>query len=270
MKFMKSENDETTKNVEKKDREFVEADFGFSESGKYSKVYFVKPRLKDDITFEISWTEGDRKYVTKSKKIEGRPLKIENSSYVYENDTVETMKIHLEWHDKAGNPVLFILGSSYTFVLRNLLNSLINYDAPIEKLSLNLYEKEGYASLFTLIDGKKATWKYSPEEQSEFVEEIVHPKTKKLIQKDYTALNEKLRDELFEMINTIIPEHRVIVEDEKPAPDKSDDDEPEEEVAEVPKKKDKLKTSVKKPIMPVTKGEAAVEASEFFKIDDDD
>jgi len=218
------------KNGEKKIEELIETDidFGFENDGtsKYSQVYFVKPKLKDGAYFELTWNKDGKKYISKTQKLQGKLLKIEQSSYVYDKKIKQTLKFHIEWMNKEKEPVLFILGSTYTSVLRNLLNSLLSCKEPIEKLSLTLYEnKNGYGSLYTLINSKKSEWKYSWKFLSDKIELIKHPKTLEVIQRDYDELDEFLKDELLGMINIIIPNHKVIIP-EQPAEthfkDKSD------------------------------------------------
>ncbi len=212
----------------------TEIDFGFTQDGqsKYSQVYFVKPKLKEKVGFELTWSEGDKKYVSHTQKLQGKLIKIEQSSYVYDKETIETLKFHLEWMNKEKEPVLFIMGTSYTSAMRTLLNSLVGCKEPIEKLSLTLYEnKDGYASIYTLINGKKSEWKYDWKTLNNKVTEIKHPKTGKVLQRDYTELNEFLKDELFGMIGIIIPDHRVVVPEQaadKFFKDKSDDNKSDE------------------------------------------
>jgi len=220
------ENDET------KQDEMIETevDFGFSNDGasKYAQVYFVKPRLKDKPLFELTWKVGDKKYISTTQKLQGRLIKIEQSSYVYGEETIETLKFHLEWMNKAEEPILFIMGSSYTSVMRNLLNTLLACKEPVEKLSLSLYSNnDGYASLYTLINGKKGEWKYDWKKLNEKVEEV-KTKAGKVISREYSELNEFLKDELFGMVDTLIEGHMVVIPEQdaekyfdKPKPKKS-------------------------------------------------
>jgi len=226
-------NDEKTA-IEKVELIEKEVDFGFENdnTSKYSQVYFVKPRLKDGTEFELTWNEGGKKYISSTKKLQGKLIRIEQSSYVYDKETIETLKFHIEWKNKEEEPVLFIMGTSYTSIVRNLLNSLLGCKEPIEKLSLTLYEnKEGYASIYTLINGKKSEWKYNWKLLNEKVEEIKHPKTGKVLQRDYTELNDFLKDELFTIIGKLIDGHREVIP-EKPADNyfKSDDGENKSEI----------------------------------------
>jgi len=207
-------NDTEKANTEKVEIIEKEVDFGFENdsTSKYSQVFFVKPRLKDQVGFELTWNKDGKKYISKTKKLQGKLLRIEQSSYVYDKEMIETLKFHIEWLNKDKKPVLFILGTSYTSVVRNLLNSLLSCKEPIDKISLTLYEnKEGYASLYTLINGNKSEWKYTWKALNEMIEDIKHPKTGKVLQRDYTELNEYLKDELLGMINVIIPEHKVVI-----------------------------------------------------------
>lgn len=205
-----------------KEEIYTDFDFGFNDgSSKYDQVYFVKPLLKNGPFFNISWNNNGSKFVAKSKEIQGELLKIEESEYVYDDKLIETVKIHLKW--KIDNkPVLFILGSSYTGVLRNLINTLLSVNEPVTHLKLVLYEKDGFPNVYIRVNNKKGEWKYNWSEMMKKVVEIKNPKTNAVIQKDYSELNEFLKTELLNHLDIILSKNEII--DGKPIEDQSEDD----------------------------------------------
>jgi hypothetical protein len=185
-------------------------DLGFSQpQSKYHRVYFVKMKIKDDPHFELSFIQNDKKYTQSGKQLEGKLINVKKSTYIYEEKEVKTLKLHLEYlNPKNEQLYLFILGVSYTSISRNLLNCLLNFNEPIEKLVLSLYSnKDGFAALYTMINSKKASWKYSMEEQKPMIEEVKNKKGE--VTRYYYELNDFFEEKIMEHLDIILPNRSI-------------------------------------------------------------
>jgi hypothetical protein len=196
-------------------------------SSPYEEVYFIKPVTKDAAYFEITKKSGDQYIVNPRKDVNslgGLLKKIETGSYTYQNEEKKTFKIHLVKEIGEGEnkkQYLYIISSSYTNAGRSIINCLLDYTKPIERIHITLTAKDGFTNANVSINGVAAAWKsktsgpgkYSREEQKEYTTPILHPKTKATISIDYTDLIDFLETELINHLKVILPnqEHRIII-----------------------------------------------------------
>ena len=161
-----------------------------NEGGGYTYMK-IKGLTKDEAApfFEV---EGER---IEDNKFVGTLINIETSSYEYEGKEKQTVKIGFV--DEVGEK--YQLDIAYNSISRNLFNSLLgfvrdNADVKEMKIEMSLYvNKGGFKSLGLLINGARANWFYSIEEQKELIERIENKKGE-LISNDYTEYDNKLRD----------------------------------------------------------------------------
>jgi hypothetical protein len=220
--------DEQPKKTTKIEGEFEMPDFEKDPNqSPYEEVYFIKPVTKDAAYFEITKKSGDQYIVNPRKDVNslgGTLKKIETGSYTYQNEEKKTFKIHLVKEvgsDENKKLYLYIISSSYTQAGRSIINCLLDYNKPIERLHITLTSKDGYTNANISINGEAAKWKsktsgpglYSREEQKEFTTPILHPKTKATLSIDYTDLIDKFETELINHLSVILPnqEHRIII-----------------------------------------------------------
>lgn len=199
-----------------------EAD-GFGQS-QYSEVFFVKPKTKDKCYFEISQKEGD-KFVTEQRTdrniISGDLIKIETSSYTYENKEIKTLKFHIVRQTKDGNKMLFILNTSYTQVARTIMNCLLSIDEPIKRIGITLFKNSaGFTQVAVTINSKIAKWKYEQKYLKTMVEDVKN-KRGEVLNRDYFELDNFLELELLKHLKVWFPEQEFVnfVEEE----DKTED-----------------------------------------------
>ena len=130
-------------------------------------------------------------------KFSGSLIKAEPHSYEFEGNEKQTMK--LTFIDSENEK--YQLDSSYNSISRNLINSLLGYIKANEEESginveLSLYiDKKGYKSLGLLVNGERAPWLYSYEEQQALIERITNKKGE-FISSDYSAYDDKLKEGL--------------------------------------------------------------------------
>lgn len=200
--------------LEKQKQEVVETtfdglDFEKDDSGSiYDQIYFVKIRTKNAAYFEFTRKDGDkilkdpRKHI---QNIDGKVSKISLDSYTFENQEIKTFRIHISKELNNKN-CLFIVSSSYTRVGRSIINSLLGWDKPIEKINLSLYlDAKAYPSVKTLINKEKATWKYSIPDQRKKIETIKNKKGE-FVSNDYTDLDEMFEEKLRQHLGILLPE----------------------------------------------------------------
>lgn len=137
--------------------------------------------------FEVA---GER---VEDNKFSGQLIKIEPSSYEYEGKEKQTIKMTFKDDD-----VKYQLDISYNSISRNLINSIMGYlkeyQAGDLNMELSLYmDKNWYKSLGLLINGNRANWFYSWEEQKTLIERIENKKGE-LISNDYSAYDDKLKE----------------------------------------------------------------------------
>lgn len=235
---MSTTNKRTTKQVEPTDEPKtktttkIEGEFEMPEfekdpnSSPYEEVYFIKPVTKDAAYFEITKKSGDQYIVNPRKDVNslgGLLKKIETGSYTYQGEEKKTFKIHLVKEVGEGEnkkQYLYIISSAYTQAGRSIINCLLDYTKPIERIHITLTSKDGYTNANVSINGVAAAWKsktsgpgkYSREEQKEYTTPILHPKTKAVLSIDYTELIDFLETELINHLKVILPnqEHRTI------------------------------------------------------------
>ena len=170
-----------------------------NEGGGYTYMK-IKGLTKDEAApfFEV---EGER---IEDNKFVGTLINIETSSYEYEGKEKQTVKIGFV--DEVGEK--YQLDIAYNSISRNLFNSLLgfvrdNADVKEMKIEMSLYvNKGGFKSLGLLINGARANWFYSIEEQKELIERIENKKGE-LISNDYTEYDNKLREGI-ETIKVVI------------------------------------------------------------------
>lgn len=232
-------NRRTTKQVEPTTEETkpkttkIEGEFEMPEfekdpnSSPYEEVYFIKPVTKDAAYFEITKKSGDQYIVNPRKDVNslgGILKKIETGSYIYQGEEKKTFKLHIVKEIGEGEnkkQYLYIISSAYTQAGRSIINCLLDYTKPIERIHITLTSKDGYTNANISINGVAAAWKsktsgpgkYSREEQKQYTTPILHPKTKAVLSIDYTELIEFMETELINHLKVILPnqEHRVIL-----------------------------------------------------------
>jgi hypothetical protein len=185
----------------------------------YAEVYYVKAKTKEKCYFEFTKRQGDKILIdprTTINRIEGKLSKVEQGTFTYENKEVLTFKLYITKtiNDKL---ILFILNMNYTQIGRSVINSLLGFQKPIEKIYLELYKNQsGYCSLKMLINGIKAVWKYSVEDQRKHIETIKNKKGE-FVSNDYSDLDNLLEDQLRSHLGILFPEadHIKFVDEDK-------------------------------------------------------
>lgn len=181
----------------------------------YKDVFFLKPIVKDDAYFQISKKVGNKYLVnpkTTYRSVGGVLKKIETSSYRYQEEEKKTIKLHIVSETENGK-VLYILSSAYTRPFINVVNCLLDFNKPIEKINITLTYKDKYANASVSINGVAAKWKdkssgpgkYTKDELKDYIIPIYHPKTKALITTDKSKLEEFLEEELMKHLKVILP-----------------------------------------------------------------
>ena len=141
---------------------------GTNQSG---DLFYLKMRAKKDKDlnphFEIAKADGKSKPVIKMDDVtyvSGKIKDIVNDSYEWEGKTVPTVKITMVDGDET-----YIVDSSFTSLLRGLLNCLANIEKP-ENLRISLYtSKTGYASVWVENNGEKSGFKYPWEDLKRYI-----------------------------------------------------------------------------------------------------
>jgi hypothetical protein len=115
------------------------------------------------------------------------------SSYEFEGQQKQTMKLTFIDNEREK----YQLDIGYNSISRNFINSILGYiDTNKGKelnMELSLYiDKNGYKSLGLLINGERAKWLYSMEEQKALIDKITNKKGE-FISTDYSAWDDKLK-----------------------------------------------------------------------------
>lgn len=184
--------------------------------GNYDDVFYMKMVTKKDENprFTLKIRDGND-YIDlpdSPTSVSGALKSIEFGQYEWEKTIVKTVKFLIEKKEKDINQ-LYILSSSFTSTSRAILNSILNVNEPINRLSITLIKnKAGYNGAFTLFNGRKGEWKYQPD----FLKTMIETeKTKKGDLIYYDKLDQFLEDEMMKHMDIIIPGSLKIVETEE-------------------------------------------------------
>lgn len=170
-----------------------------SEEGGAVTFMKIKGMKKEDAKhfFEVGGEEID------GDKFSGKLIGALASSYEFEGNQKQTMKLTFV----DGSREKYQLDISYNSLSRNLVNSILGYiDTNKGKelnMELSLYiDKNGYKSLGLLINGERAKWLYSMEQQKALIEKITNKKGE-YVSTDYSAWDDTLKAGL-EYINKYV------------------------------------------------------------------
>lgn len=172
-------------------------------------LYLLTPRSKDknkqDVPphFEIAHYEGDQ--VVKEDRtvtsVGGDLFKVEFKQREFEGNVTEDAVFYLR--DKSAGEG----GESYRVPIRfgtsgrslfNAFASLADKD-DFSNLQLDYYRsKKGYDSYGLKQNGEKVSWKYELKDMPQPIE-IKHPVSGKVLQRDYSAINDFLKAELLKI-----------------------------------------------------------------------
>ena len=163
---------------------------GFSKGTEGGSATFIKikglEKSSPEHYFEVGWQRiEDNKFV-------GTLVNIEASSYEYEGAEKQTIKMTFQDEEK------FQLDIAYNSISRSIINSILGWMKENKGtkmvMELSLYmNKQGYKSLGFLINGERAPWLYSMDEQKTLIERIENKKGE-LISNDYSAYDDKLKE----------------------------------------------------------------------------
>ena len=163
----------------------------------FLKIKWLKKEEKEHF-FELN------QEISELKNFTWKLTKAKASSYEYEWEEKPTMKLMF-----ADDWEFYQLDISYNQISRWLINSLMWYIESQPKtqwrmdLSLSLYINKGwYKSLWLEINWERWEWKYSIPEQKTMIEEIKN-KQWKVIQRDYSAFDDKLKWHLSDINNYV-------------------------------------------------------------------
>lgn len=177
-------------------------------TGGYDDVYFVKAKTKDCAYFEFTKRIQNKTYIdprTTLRVLDGKLYKIEFDTFNYEGKDLKNYKLYISKNINGKN-ILFILNLNMTQTGRSIINSLIGFQKSIKTIYLELYmNKSGYTSVKMTINGIKAVWKYSIDEQRSLIETIKNKKGE-FVSNDYSELDEKLDQDLKNHMGILFPE----------------------------------------------------------------
>lgn len=149
----------------------------------------------------IEVIDGDETH--KCDFIEWELQGIELGSYEYEWKERETYKLKLS--DKWEK---IMLSTSWNRVSRAIINCLASIEnfSQVIKISVYRLEKNGkvYNNVGIWVWGQLVNWKYSREQQKEFIRIVKDPETDEYIKSDYSALDEKLKEEIKEINSRVL------------------------------------------------------------------
>lgn len=168
--------------------------------------------------FEVSTWETKSYY----QNFEWKFISIEEWTYHSEkmNKDVELVKIKF---DCDGEEV--IISASWTWVMRNIVNSLAGSKVPLGLISIGLYEKEYdgkmYANVWVKNNWKRTEWMFTPEQQKSMKKVITDPDTNEIIKTKWDDMENKLK-EMYPKINknkeAIVVEKAPVQEDDSDLP----------------------------------------------------
>lgn len=163
-------------------------------------LFYLKIQAKKDNQvdphFKMTQAQGKGKPVKElpgATFVTGKIKDVENSSYKWEDEIVKTVKITMTDGDE-----MYVIDSSYTQLLRGLLNCLANIEVPgFTKISLYT-SKSGYASVWVEIDGEASGFKHQWESLKPMIR--VYQDGKGKDQNDYSKMDEFYAKQVEELI----------------------------------------------------------------------
>lgn len=172
-------------------------------------MLLLTPRSRDknkqDVPphFEIAHYEGD-KVVQEDRtvtSVSGDLFKLDFKQHEYEGNVTEEAIFFLR--DKAAGPEgeSYRLGIRFGTTGRSLFNSLASLadGDNFNGLQLDYYRsKKGYDSFALKQNGEKVSWKYELKDLPQPLE-IKHPVSGKVLQRDFSAVNAFLKEELLKI-----------------------------------------------------------------------
>ena len=174
--------------------------------------YFCSIRNeKDDKTdphFQVKIKTGPKEYkrLPDVQWILGYLYKVEKSDYPYKGETKQALKMYF----KSGEDT-YVLGGTYTSIMRSIINSLAGADA-FGAILLRLYvNKTGFPSIWCQNVADPMDWKYNWDEQMRAAGWQQSPSDKKIPDDALARLNKFFEGVLLNDISDII-------DDSPPAP----------------------------------------------------
>jgi len=174
--------------------------------GNYEDIFYMKMVTKKDENphFSLKIKEGSD-YIDlpdTPTSVSGTLKSIDFGEYEWEKQTIKTVKFQIEKVEGDINQ-LYLLSSSYTATLRTILNTLLNVQEPIKKITISLIKnKAGYNGAFLVINGRKGEWKF----KYDFLKTMIEiEKTKKGEIFYYDKLDAFLEEEMLKHMPIIIP-----------------------------------------------------------------
>lgn len=158
-------------------------------------LIILTPKTRDaenkeiDAYFEVKRRGENGNFITADetvKKVSGDIKSLSIKDYEY-NDTV-TSKVKLVLVDKTADET-YLVDMKFNILNRSIFNALLNLEQ-LNNVSISLYRnKKGYNAAFVAQNEQSVGWKYSLEDLPKPTE-IIHPKTNKVISRDFTELDE--------------------------------------------------------------------------------
>ncbi len=174
----------------------------YGEEERKKVVYFkivAGKENRNDPYFLVKEKKGNEYVTDTCHYIKGWLIGIEQGSYIWEGDTIETVKYTFQSKNGLG-----VLTCSYTSLSRSIINYLVAAaEGNIGIVSLTLAPgKDDFPSLFMKNNEKNLKWAYKYEDFRDIIREVDHPTKEGKKIKVYDELNEWFKDNLF---NVVVP-----------------------------------------------------------------
>jgi len=147
-------------------------------TNEHKDLYYLKMRAKKDKQTEPHFQmaraiKGGSAPMEDVTFVTGRISDIRNSSYEWDGDIIETVKITMIDGDET-----YVIDSSYTSLLRGLLNCLANIEAPGD-IKISLYvSKTGYANVWVENNGESSGYKWPWDDLKKYIQVFTDDKGK--------------------------------------------------------------------------------------------
>lgn len=166
------------------------------------KMIFIKiTGLKEGEKVHMKQTEsiGDKQYRELPEtinRVSGTLQGVKIREHMYKGDSIKELQVMLK---DTIEGEMYSVSVGINSLGRGLINTLLSLQEPYGNLEIRVYNKKdtGRAAIYIEHNGEKAGWKYSPEDQKQYItENTVSKKGKMVIEKDYFRLDEFFLNEL--------------------------------------------------------------------------
>lgn len=142
---------------------------------------FEKVEIKTGDKTEQKWVKKDT-----FSQVTGNIKSVEIQEDTYEDNVKHSVKVFLQDSEASET---YLLDLRMNILNRSLLNALINLPSP-ENVNISVYQnKKNFAASTIRQNGEMVGWLY-PWDKTPKPTEILHPKTGKKLQNDYTEVDE--------------------------------------------------------------------------------